>query len=126
MNLTNLKFAILGSIAALGVTGGTLAATSAPLHAAELVVTAKAPQARILYDDLDLAGRAGIARLDARIRAAAGRLCDATGVRDLGVRLAADKCRAELIAAAAPQAKQAEARFGTRYAAAAGPLVLAR
>jgi UrcA family protein len=126
MNVTNLKFAVLGSIAALGVTGGTLAATATPLRAAELVVTAKAPQARIAYADLNLADPAGIARLDARIRAAADKLCDASGVRDLGARLAADKCRAALIAAAAPQAKQAEAAFGTRYAAAAGPVVLAR
>jgi UrcA family protein len=119
MNITNLKFAILGSIAALGVTGGTLAATAAPLHAAELVVTAKVPQARVSYADLNLGNPAGVARLDARIRAAAERLCDATGVRDLGTRLAADKCEAELIAAAAPQAKQAAQGFGGR------PVVLA-
>lgn len=119
MNITNLKFAVLGSIAALGVTGGTLAATAAPLHAAELVVTAKAPQARVAYDDLNLASAAGVARLDARIRAAAERLCDANGVRDLGARLAADKCEAAIVAAAAPQAHQAAQGFGSR------PVILA-
>src|SRR3954464_4691786 len=87
MNMINIKFAALGAIAALGVTGGTLAATSAPLRAAELVVTARAPAARIAYDALNLRGAPGKARLQARVRHAAETLCVGTGIETLKDRL---------------------------------------
>jgi UrcA family protein len=116
MNSLNLKFVGLGALAALAVTTGTLAATSAPLHAAELVVTAKAPQARIAYDDLNLRSEAGVARLDARIRKAAGTLCSGVGVEALAARVAEAKCRTETIAGAAPQVKAAIESYGQRYA----------
>ena len=122
MNMLNLKFAALGSLAALAVTTGTLAATAAPVHAAELVVTAKAPQARIAYDDLNLKSAAGVAKLDARIRAAADRLCTGIGIESLAARVAADRCRTSTIAAAAPQVKKAIETFGSRYAQASVPV----
>jgi len=122
MNMLNLKFAALGSLAALAVTTGTLAATAAPLHAAELVVTGKPVQARIAYDDLNLRSEAGVAKLAARIRAGADRLCAGVGTESLAARVAEAKCRSETIAAAAPQVKRAIETFGNRYASASVPV----
>ena len=122
MNKLNLKFATLGALAAIAVTGGTLAATAAPLHAAELVVTAKPAQARVPYADLNLRSEAGVARLDARIRAAADRLCTGVGIEKLADRFAEARCRTATIAAAAPQVKQAIETFGSRYAEASVPV----
>jgi UrcA family protein len=125
MTMLNLKFAALGAIAALAVTGGTLAATSAPLRAAELVVTARAPAARVAYDDLDLRGNAGKARLQARIRHAAETLCVGTGIETLKDRLAGAKCRDAAIEAAAPQIARAVASAG-RFASAGSAIVRGR
>jgi UrcA family protein len=125
MNMLNIKFAALGAIAALGVTGGTLAATSAPLHAAELVVTAKAPVARVAYDDLNLRGAAGKARLQARVRRAAETLCLGTGIESLKDRLAGAKCRDSAIEAAAPQVADAIGKAG-RFASAGSVIVRGR
>jgi UrcA family protein len=121
MHSLNLKFAGLGALAALAVATGTLAATSAPLHAAELVVTAKAPQARIAYGDLNLRSEAGVARLEARVRAAADRLCTGIGIEALAARVAEGRCRTATVAAAAPQVKKAIDSFASRYAAASVP-----
>jgi UrcA family protein len=125
MTMLNLKFAALGAIAALGVTGGTLAAASAPLRAAELVVTARAPAARIGYDDLNLSGAAGKARLQARVRHAAETLCVGTGVETLKDRLAGAKCRDAAIAAAEPQIANAIDKAG-RFASAGSVIVRGR
>jgi UrcA family protein len=126
MTMLNLKFAALGAIAALAVTGGTLAATSAPLRAAELVVTARAPAARIGYDDLNLRAAAGKARLAARVRHAAETLCVGTGVETLKDRLADAKCRDGAIAAAAPQIAKAVEGAGRDYAFAGSAIVRGR
>ena len=117
MNTLNLKFAALGALAAIAVTTGTLAATAAPLRAAELVVTARTPQARIAYDDLNLASQAGLARLEARVRAATERLCSVQGVSDLHTQAAARECRSEATAQAAAQVGRAIELFAGKTSA---------
>src|SRR3954463_5111878 len=74
MNVQMLKFAALAALAALASTGGGVAALTGTAFAAEV----KAPAtivATVRYDDLNLRTAAGVDRLNARIRAAAERLC---------------------------------------------------
>ncbi|HEY0413706.1 MAG TPA: UrcA family protein [Allosphingosinicella sp.] len=118
------QLAALAIAAALAVTGATLAATGAPAHAAGLVVTGNpAPTARIAYDDLDLRSPAGLARLQARIHAAADKLCVGAGVETLKDRLDGLACRDEAIASAAPQVRRAAGAVAS--AASNAPIVLA-
>ena len=110
MNRLYPRFAALAFAASLAVTGGTLAATGAPAAAADLVVTGStAPTARVSFDDLNLRSEAGLKRLDARIRAAADRLCIGTGTETLQARLEGLACRDAAIASAAPQIQRAAA-----------------
>ncbi|MBV8685360.1 MAG: UrcA family protein [Alphaproteobacteria bacterium] len=99
------RFAALALAAAFAVSGATLAATGAPAAAAEMVVTAQ-PTARVAYEDLDLRSPAGAARLDARVRAAAEKLCFGTGTVTLQARLEGFACRDAAIASAAPQVRR--------------------
>lgn len=116
------RFAALALAAAFAVSGGTLAAFAAPA-AADIVVTGSpAPTAKVAYDDLDLGSAAGLNRLNARIRAAADRLCSDPGVKGLEAQLQAAACRDATIAAAAPQVARAIAQSGF---ASAAPIVLA-
>jgi UrcA family protein len=111
MNRLYPRFAILAFAASLAVTGGTLTATGAPAAAAELVVTGKSVSAaQVAYDDLDLKNAAGLKRLDARVRAAAERLCIGAGTQTLQDRLEGLACRDAAIAAAAPQIRRAAAK----------------
>ncbi|HEX2763338.1 MAG TPA: UrcA family protein [Allosphingosinicella sp.] len=117
------RFAALALAAAFAVSGGTLAAFAAPAAAADIVVTGSpAPTAKVAYDDLDLGSAAGLNRLNARIRAAADRLCSDPGVKGLEAQLQAAACRDATIAAAAPQVARAIAQSGF---ASAAPIVLA-
>jgi UrcA family protein len=112
MNILDLKFAALATAMALAATGATVAAVT-PAFGAEMVVNGNAaPTARVAYADLDLHSKAGLARLDGRIRAAADRLCTGIGIEALAARLDALTCRDDAIAAAAPQVERAIARSG--------------
>jgi len=95
----NLKFAGLAIAAALTVTGGSVVAVTTPAHA-EAFAAPAVVAATVRYDDLNLRSAAGIERLNARIRAAADRLCIAPGVKGLDASLAGFECRDALIAAA--------------------------
>lgn len=108
MNMTDLKFAALAAIMAVAVTGATLVAAS-PAFAADVVVNA--PTARVSYADLDLGSRAGVAKLQKRVAAAAGRLCIGIGMETLAARMEDSKCEQATIAAAAPQVRRAIQRF---------------
>jgi UrcA family protein len=121
MNIDKLKLAALAAIAALASTGGGIAALTAPAFAAE-VKSPAAVVATVSYGDLNLRTPAGVDRLNARIRAAAERLCIEPGVKGLDASLAGIECRDALIAAAAGQVQAAS---GTTYAA-AGTITLAR
>ena len=111
------RFAALALATAFAVSGGTLAAIGAPAAAAEIVVTGTpAPAARVHYDDLNLRSAAGTKRLEARIRAAATRLCFDPGVTTLEAKLDAAACRDATIARAAPQVRRAAAGFGLALA----------
>ena len=108
MNRLYPRFAALALAASLAVTGGTLTATGAPAVAAELVVTGNpAPSARVSHADLNLRSEAGLKRLEARVRAAAAKLCIGTGTETLQSRLEGLACRDSVIAAAAPQIARA-------------------
>jgi UrcA family protein len=125
--MPNLKFAFLAAAAAIAVTGATLAATSAFAADARphLVVQGQGPAAaRIAYADLNLASPAGIARLNARVRGAAERLCVGAGVETLGTRLDGLACRDKTIAAAAPQVQRAIGRYAAAVAHAAAVAVV--
>src|SRR5438309_8877728 len=100
----NLKFAGLAIAAALTVTGGGVAAVTTPAHAEGLTAPAVVA-ATVRYDDLNLRSAAGIERLNARIRAAADRLCIAPGVKGLDASLAGLECRDALIEAAGSRVK---------------------
>jgi UrcA family protein len=63
--------------------------------------------ASISHGDLNLASAAGIARLDARVRRAAERLCIDPGVRPLHFAAQARVCVDEAVAAARPQLDRA-------------------
>ena len=58
----------------LAMTAGIVAFSSAPASAA--IPSGDAPRAIVRYSDLDLSTPAGRANLDARIHAAASRVCD--------------------------------------------------
>ena len=95
------RFAALAVAASLAVVTGTLAATATPAFAAGNGTRTAA--ARVAYDDLNLQSAGGLRRLDARIRAAAERLCVPNGATTLRERLAAQACLDDAIAAATPQ-----------------------
>lgn len=118
----NLKFAGLAIAAALTVTGGGVAAVTTPAHAAGIAAPAVVA-ATVRYDDLNLRSAAGIDRLNARIRAAADRLCIAPGVKGLDASLAGLECRDTLIEAAGSRVK---AIVGGRDYAENGVVTLAR
>jgi UrcA family protein len=125
MNVQMLKFAALAALAALASTGGGVAALTGPAFAAEV----KAPAtivATVRYDDLNLRAAAGVDRLNARIRAAAERLCIEPGVKGIDASLAGIECRDALIAAAAPRVKSVVEARGTDYAANAVTLARGR
>jgi UrcA family protein len=122
MIVQKLKFAALAAIAALATTGGGIAALGAPAFAAEV----KAPAivvATVRYDDLNLKSPAGVERLNARIRAAADRLCIDPGVKGLDATLAGLECRDALIGGAAAQVRAAS---GADAYAGRGAVTLAR
>ena len=104
--MTKLKLAALAVAAALASTGGGIAALTGPAFAAEVNAPATVV-ATVRYDDLNLRTAAGVERLNARIRAAADRLCIEPGVKGLDSRLAGIECRDALIAAAAPRVRSA-------------------
>jgi UrcA family protein len=125
MSMNKLKFAALAALAALASTGGGIAALTGPAFAAE----GKAPAtvvATVRYGDLNLRTVAGVERLNARIRAAADRLCIEPGVKRLDASLAGLECRDAFIAAAAPQVRSAVAASGADYAANAVTLARGR
>jgi UrcA family protein len=125
MNVQTLKFAALAALAALATTGGGIAALTGPAFAAEV----KAPAtivATVRYDDLNLRSAAGVERLNARVRAAAERLCIEPGVKSLDASLAGLECRDALIAAAAPRVRSAVEDTGSEYAANAVTLARGR
>lgn len=119
-----LKFALLAIATALTVTGGGVAAVTTPAHAAE-VAAPSFVAATVRYDDLNLRTAAGVERLNARVRAAADRLCVGSGVESLEARLAGIECRDALIAAAAPQIRKTVQGTGSEFAEASA-LTLAR
>jgi UrcA family protein len=125
MNIQTLKYAALAALAALATTGGGIAALTGPAFAAE----ANGPAtivATVRYDDLNLRSAAGVDRLNARIRAAAERLCIEPGVKGLDASLAGIECRDALIAAAAPKVRSAVEGTGSEYAANAVTLARGR
>jgi UrcA family protein len=125
MIVQKLKFAALAAAAALASTSGAIAALTAPAVAAEV----KAPAVvavTVRHDDLNLRSVAGVERLNARIRAAADRLCIEPGVKGLDASLAGIECRDALVAAAAVQVRSAIAATGTDYAAYAVTLARGR
>lgn len=99
------RFAALALAASLAVVTGTLAATATPAYAAENGTRTAA--VRVAYDDLNLQSAAGLRRLDARVRAAAERLCNSSGAVALGEQVAAEACADAAIASAAPQVARA-------------------
>ncbi len=76
----------------LAVTAGIVAISSAPASAA--IPANEAPHALVRYSDLDLANPAGRADLDARINAAASRVCDSNAG---GPDFAGMACRAKAV-----------------------------
>jgi UrcA family protein len=125
MIVHKLKFAALAVAAALATTGGGIAALGAPAFAAEIKGPATVV-ATVRYDDLNLRTGAGVDRLNARIRAAADRLCIEPGVKGLDAGLAGIECRDALIAAAAPKVRAAVAGKASEYAASAVTLARGR
>jgi UrcA family protein len=121
MKIARMKRTLI-SVAATAIVLGTAVAAASPVLARDRV--AAAPIARIAYSDLNLATDAGIARLNARVRAAAERLCPSGGVEALDTRLDILACRDRVIAAAAPQVRRAIERFADARAA-GGNLALA-
>ncbi|MDB5691522.1 MAG: hypothetical protein JWO81_585 [Alphaproteobacteria bacterium] len=120
MKMLELKFAALATVMALAATGATIAAVT-PAFGAEVVVNgASAPSARVAYGDLNLRSKAGVARLESRVRTAADRLCHGIGIETLAARLDALTCRQATIAAAAPDVRRAIERSGTAQAASGG------
>ena len=111
---SNLKFAGLAIAAALTVTTGAVGAVTSPAHAAGVAAPATVV-ATVRYDDLNLRTATGVQRLNARIRAAADRLCIEPGVKGLDAALAGIECRDALIAGAAAQVRAAVG--GDAYAA---------
>jgi UrcA family protein len=108
MNIAGLKLVIF-TVAAAALALGTAVAATSPVLAHEPAPAA--PVARIVYSDLNLGTAAGIARLNARVRAAAERLCATDGVEALDARLDILACRGRTIAAAAPAVRRAIDRF---------------
>lgn len=102
MTQFNVRSAALAVAATIAASAAGLAPFAGPAHAAEVSGPAVVA-ARIRYDDLDLRSAAGAARLAARVRAAAERVCLEPGVQRLDARLAGLECRDALIAAAGPQ-----------------------
>lgn len=125
MTIQKLKFAALAAVAALASAGFGLTALAAPAFAAETTAPA-AVSATVHYDDLNLRTAAGVGRLNARIRAAADRLCIETGVKGLSARRAGIECRDALIASAGGQVRAAVAATGADYAANAVTLARGR
>jgi UrcA family protein len=108
MNIARLRLA-LSTIAAAALALGTAVAATSPVLARE--PGPAAPAARVVYADLNLGTAAGIARLNARVRAAAERLCATGGIETLDTRLDILACRGRTIAAAAPKVRRAIDRF---------------
>jgi len=120
MKIAGLKLSLI-SVAAAALALGTVVAATSPVFARGPAPAA--PMARIAYSDLNLATAAGIQRLNARVRAAAEKLCPSGGVEALDAELEISVCRNRLITAAAPQVRQAIERFAD--ARAGGHLALA-
>ncbi|MFN3388812.1 MAG: UrcA family protein [Allosphingosinicella sp.] len=97
----------LSAIGAAALTGTV--ALAAPLHAAE-------PQAAVSvsFADLDLSKSADVSRLERRVKAAAGTLCNA-GSRSLTMNAKATECQADVLAHAKTDIDSAiaSARSGT-------------
>ncbi len=114
------KFAGLAFAAALLTTAATLAATGAPVHAAEPgAAPAKVRSVAVHHGDLDLSTSAGLRQLENRVRKAAERLCVNGGTAPLQAAVIARQCIAEAVAGAAPQvrlatARQRQAQFASR------------
>jgi UrcA family protein len=103
------------------VGAAALAATSA---AAETVVVTAAPTAKVSYADLDLNSAAGQARLQQRIRGAAGDLCLEDNVGSLKERLQRNACFAAAVTDGDRQVDELLAGRTASAAAAAGALVI--
>jgi UrcA family protein len=54
----------------------------------------------IRYGDLDLAAASGVERLNARVRSAARRICDTSGMRGVEAKILRDACMSETLARA--------------------------
>ena len=118
MNIFSLKVSGLAFAALLAAGAANLA--GAPAQAQQpIVVEGATPAAVVGHADLNLAADAGVQRLQARIRAAAERLCVEPGTASVQVQVEARNCITATVAAAQPQVRQAIARqAGQRFAAA--------
>lgn len=116
----------------LGAAGLAIALTAlivpATVQAQPLVVEGTvAPTAVVSYADLNLASPKGIATLNARVTRAADQLCMDEGIQPLQRMLAGRSCRADAIAGADGQVREAVAKFGQgEYAALASVAVSLR
>jgi UrcA family protein len=54
----------------------------------------------VRYGDLDLAAASGVERLNARVRSAARRICDTSGLRGVEAKILRDACMSETLARA--------------------------
>lgn len=97
----------LTALGAAALTGTV--ALAAPLHAAE-----PHNAVSVSYADLDLSNSADVTRLERRVNAAAGTLCNA-GSRSLSMNAKAAECRADVLAHAKTDIETAiaNARTGT-------------
>lgn len=77
------------------------------------------PAIYVSYADLNLAEKAGVDRLNRRVRTAATRLCVQPGLQSVGEEMRDQACRAEALDNAGRQIELAVANFGTTQFAAA-------
>lgn len=102
---------VLFAAAALGASAFTVTVAASPAAAAsinEVVVTAQAsdlPTAQVRYDDINLASKAGRARLEGRVDFAARMLCGKRDYQPLTINAQIDACQDAVHASAKPQVK---------------------
>jgi UrcA family protein len=98
----------LFAAAAIGASALAVTVAAGPVHAAEVVVTARAdvPTAVVRYSDLNLASETGKQRLKYRVKFAANQLCGNSTVKEYHVDTEIRDCRATVFASAEPQMEQ--------------------
>ena len=95
----------------IALIANSLIALANPIGAAPGTVEARPTSAeRVSFADLDLQGQAGIATLQARLHAAAGRVCDTYGVQSLAAKLDEMRCKRSALAAASGAVDRLAAR----------------